>query len=256
MGVKIIAAIPAYMQKVNLQWELDAASAGAGSFTFEVEKSGSPLGPWETITTASLVDVFTYQDQKAQLFAMDRDIYYRIKADSGGAPFYSDPHALVGDFDRRRWLLWRKMNYDEEIMLKKGNGVRLKILKRKHFGTRCPDCYDPKSGMMVKSKCSTCNGTSWQTGYYPAIECWGHIKPVTNRTDDTNESSIINIETTNGFLLNFPIVKKDDIIIETDVNIRWRVVSDQPTELIRTTVHQDLVLNRIPIDDIVYNIVV
>lgn len=253
MSVKIIAVAPAYLHKVNIQWELDAASIGAGSHTFEVERSGSPRGPWETITPLPLTDIFTFQDPQAQLFDMDRDIYYRVKASSGGPSFYSEPHAMVGDFDRRRWLLWRKMNYDEEIMLAKGNGVPLKIYKKKHYGTRCPVCYDTSTGMITLSKCTNCLGTGWVTGYYPSIETYGHLKPNSVRTSDNNPASIVNYDTVNGFLLNFPIVRRDDIIVEARTNVRWRVESVQSTELIRTTVHQDIVLVRIPISEIEYS---
>jgi hypothetical protein len=91
-------------------------------------------------------------------------------------------------------------------------------------------------------------------GYFTPIATWGHIKPVTARISETNPSSVVGIETANALLLNFPIVKKDDMIIETQTNKRWRVDSEQSTELIRSTVHQDIVMQGIPRDSIEYSI--
>jgi hypothetical protein len=252
MNVTIIEILPQYLHKVNIQWTLTTAVSSIIP-EYDVERSGSPEGPWEKINTDPITGIY-YTDDLAQLFSMTRDIYYRVKAFAPGVEIYSDPRSLRGTMERRQWLIWRKINHDEEIMLKKFNGVPLKVFKRKHFGERCVECFDPVTKMTIRKKCSVCKGTSWIQGYYEGIDTWGHIKPLSVRTDDTAAGSIIDVGTTNCMLLNFPVVFKDDIIKEVRTNIRWRVVSKQPTELTRATVHQDIVLSRVPRDQIEYNL--
>lgn len=252
MSINIVAVLPAYMHKVHIQWSI--GNLGPGDLTYVVQKSGSPEGPWVTITTSPLINVYSYIDENAQLYAFDRTIYYKVIATNTvtNLSIESAPHNILGNFDRRRYLLWRKMNYDEEIMLRKGNGVPIKVVKKKHFGARCTTCYDASTGMILHSSCAECNGTGWLEGYYNPTSTWGHIKPSTPRTSETAQAGVPQVESTNAFLLNYPLVEKEDLIVEVNTNTIWRVESKQDTELIRMPVHQDIVLNKVPLSDVVY----
>jgi len=81
--VLITKVTPWHPALVRLQWELEEVGE-SGDFTFEVERSGSPAGPWTTIVE-DLVDTYTYDDtlndaEAANTLSLIRDIYYRIRA--------------------------------------------------------------------------------------------------------------------------------------------------------------------------------
>lgn len=74
---------PWHPAKVRIQWDLEEVGE-YGTFRFNVERSGSPGGPWTTVV-ASLADIYTYDDllndgESANTLSLVRDIYYRIKA--------------------------------------------------------------------------------------------------------------------------------------------------------------------------------
>lgn len=94
MRALITRIVPWHPTKVRLQWELESVSE-SGVFTYDVERSGSPGGPWTTIETG-LANTYVYDDmlndEEANTLSLVRDIYYRIKVvPPSGAPntFYS-----------------------------------------------------------------------------------------------------------------------------------------------------------------------
>jgi hypothetical protein len=76
--------LPQHPNSVKIQWDLSEVSE-SGSFVFTVERSGSPGGPWTTVTVTPLTDIYLYTDllstEYAQTLSLARDIYYRVKAD-------------------------------------------------------------------------------------------------------------------------------------------------------------------------------
>lgn len=101
MKAFITKVTPWFPMKVVLQWDLDEVNE-SGVFLFDVERSGSPGGPWTVIATA-LADTYTYDDdldaEDANVLSLARDIYYRIGVTPPrGAPykFYSPAINLDG----------------------------------------------------------------------------------------------------------------------------------------------------------------
>lgn len=81
MKAYITKITPWHPDKVKLQWDL-AEVTESGTFTFDIERSGSPGGPWTTI--ASGQTGYTYEDtldlESANTLSLVRDMYYRVKA--------------------------------------------------------------------------------------------------------------------------------------------------------------------------------
>lgn len=80
MKAFIIKITPWFPTEVRLQWDVTEANE-SGTFTFDVERSGSPGGPWTTL--ASGLTAVTYTDdmstEEVNILALSRDLYYRIK---------------------------------------------------------------------------------------------------------------------------------------------------------------------------------
>jgi hypothetical protein len=76
----VVKITPWFPAEVRLQWDVTEANE-SGTFTFDVERSGSPAGPWTTL--ASGVTGVTYTDdlstEEVNILALTRDLYYRIK---------------------------------------------------------------------------------------------------------------------------------------------------------------------------------
>jgi hypothetical protein len=293
--IKIFLGHPA---NVQLQWDLEQASE-SGSFLFDVDRSGSPDGPWTTLTSSPLVDTYTYTDtladEEANTLSLVRDIYYRIRAEPPSGPsnqvysaivnldglseyeilpeepgnperpvpidqYEPDPQTFVHrrphTTDARYRLVKRALARNMYLMLKKLNGIKFKLLKRRHFGTRCTVCYDPMSRMVFDSHCATCYGTSWVGGYYTPIEIYGqivrgsggHIQTQLSpqAKDDLNFPQIRT--------LDFPRIDPGDVLVAMDRNRRFLVKQRYNSSIKTISVHQTLAVSELPRTAVEYDV--
>lgn len=81
MKVVITRIVPWHPTQVRLQWDLEDVTE-SGTFNFNVERSGSPLGPWTVVNAAPLPDTYLFDDplvdEEANTISLVRDIYYRV----------------------------------------------------------------------------------------------------------------------------------------------------------------------------------
>jgi len=294
--VFITKITPWHPTKVALQWDIENVSE-YGTFTFNIERSGAPQGPWTVIKT-SLSGTYIYEDmlvdENANTLSLSRDFYYRVRAipPSGIVnAFYSpvvdvegqaettitgpDPvigYKVLDDAQHelppltnlqkrplgssptvRRRLIRRKILREEHILLKKLAGIEFLLLKRRHYGVRCPICYDPVTREIVVTSCSTCYGTSWTGGYFTPIAMYGRrlnsqvqtgISPQTK--DDVNVPRVQ--------FLDFPKIDEGDILIEKFNNKRYLVKQRYETSLKTITVHQTVTASELERQAVEYSI--
>jgi hypothetical protein len=291
MRAVITKITPWFPHKVNLQWDLEAISS-VGVFHFDVERSGSPGGPWTTVVTG-LHDVYLYEDdlttEKVNVLALNRDLYYRIKSTPPTGPVvYSDPVNLEGqtvstindhqpvigytvDFRsqvepnpvtgimprpgirRRKRLLRRKILRDEYIVLRALNGIEFFLLKRRHFGTRCTVCYDPASRRVLRSACPACYGTSWTNGYFTPILLLGRKLPSQIQTQEAPQAKV-EVNQTKIQFLDFPRIDEEDVLIEKNTNKRFLVMQRYFTSLKTIPIHQTITVSEFERQAVEYNI--
>jgi hypothetical protein len=251
MGVQIVQIFPNGKESFHLQWEVDESTINAAPFNWTLLRAGSPQGPWTT-AQADLGNVFTADDTFSLAQGMNKDVFYKIVDPVKGIE--SGPRSLMPGLPIKKYLIWRKMVNDQRVLLKKGMGIRMYVLKRKHFGPRCTVCWDKKTGRILVKDCEACFGTSFTGGYYSPIEIYGHLKPAPVGTDHLADTNIPEVQNTNGYFLAYPLIKKGDIVVEQEVNLRWEVVSAVDTQLLRNPVHQDVTLSRLGTANVVYKV--
>jgi hypothetical protein len=247
--INITRMYPTNTRSLLIQWELDDSVASGGPFNFSVLRSGSPEGPFEIIAE-NLGDVYTYTDDTSHLTGMIKDVYYKVAHDT----LSCTPRNILHIMPRRQYNMWRKILWDEDILLRKGNGRPVLILKRRHWGERCRECYDLKTGKNVKKHCDVCFGTTFIGGYFPPVETWASIKPSQIGTEWASETATPEMQTNNLFMPPIPQVHKGDIVIEIEINNRWEVTTEQPTEILRNPTHQDVTITRLKPEHIAYRI--
>lgn len=139
--------------------------------------------------------------------------------------------------DKRLRLLRRKILRDQYLLLKKFNGIEYLLLKRRHFGTRCPDCYDPTTRKVTVSHCPTCHGTSWEEGFFTPVEMLGRRLASQIQTELTSQTKD-DIDMTRIQLQSFPRIDEGDLLIEKARNRRFLVKQRYFTTLKTIPVHQ------------------
>ncbi len=253
-NVAITRTTALYPSAVFLQWDLRADEAGP--HLVDVARAGAPAGPWEPVAT-SLPDAYHFLDNEfgsspptnpsesrvgPNLFSLSREVYYQVRAPppSGAAnAFASAPVPVEPGLDVRTRLFKRKILRDEATAFRYLNGVPLVVLKRRRWGTRCPECYDPVTRESTLEHCPVCFGTSFQGGYWAPVAIRGRksAAPVQSQLTAHGESDVKTVTFT---VLDYPHLEHKDLVVDLRRNDRYEVQIVTPTELKGVTVHQAL----------------
>ena len=254
MKVTIQKVTPLYPNDVFIQWTVEDPTNRLA--TFEVLRSGSPNGPFEGVSNELSDDTFFYLDKKVSQNGLTTRYWYIVKAN----PLHGGLDAVVSDAvtaeyaeEPVRGRIARKARYDLDISLKRFNGVRLLVLKKKRHGQRCSNCYNEVTKESIISSCGECYGTTYTKGYYDPVEVWGKFDPsLINRTVDLSGESEVSVHGLT--ILDYPMVEIDDIIVEIRTNRRYLVKRKMSTEARRVLVHQDLQISELSRSAVEYTI--
>lgn len=260
-----------------VQWDLTPDAAVSGTFAFDVYRSGSPGGEWVNIATVAdathlLDDMHAEEDRDgAQLESVTRSLYYKVACtDPSGTRVESLATDLYGRvalddkqtdqlqpgvrLENRKFLLRRKIIRDESIAMRSLNGVKIAVLKRRHFGTRCTYCFDPLTKLNTASRCTKCFGTGWVGGFYLPIFTYARFGASGTQTSlavegasDMNQNGVT--------LLNYPLVEEGDVLVEPETDVRWRVAFVNPTHMRQLVVHQRVTAIELPRSSAEYKVV-
>lgn len=250
MNVELTRTVALYPSAVFVQWHATDCDGG----TFELLRSGSPTGPWETVAIGvngyHAVDD-RYDAEGPNAYSLAREVYYRVRV----GDLMSKPRRVEPNLPRHTMMLKRKMQYDLRLGLRAHNGVRGFVLKRRRWGTRCAACYDTATRDSTFEHCAQCYGTTYVGGYWlPAgILMRRETAPVQTQVAPRGKTE----QKYAGFLLlDYPALEQDDLIVEAETNSRWLVDIVTPTTLRGVPVHQKAVCSEIARDAVEYQVLV
>lgn len=176
------------------------------------------------------------------------DYFYRISVSglNGQGYYISDYAAFTVQQDK----------YAREIERRRGlvfdhhSGQDFFILKRKSYGTLCPDCYDPTLGRTTKSKCTTCYDTGYVGGYMNPVKTRGQINERPTREMHQmfggwqDQDAVL-------YLQGNPPLNPKDIIVDR-ISRRWIVLNLGAAQKSMYTISQIAQLRQIEKDDVMY----
>lgn len=220
--------------------------------------------------------------EAANTLSLQRDIYYRIKAipPSGllnvvyspvvnleglvehtmleeepgnparpipAAQFEANPQVHIYKYpntrtDVRKRLYKRALMRNMYLMLKRLNGIEFVLLKRRHFGTRCTNCYDPITRTVLITGCPLCYGTSWLGGYFTPLDILGRIV----RGSKSEIQTVLSPQTKDDVdfphiqTLDFPRIDEGDLLVAKGFNRRFLVKQRYNPTLKAVITHQTL----------------
>lgn len=265
LSIEITRLLPLFPRGVFLQWDL-VNPTETGTYVFDVYRSGSSEGPWETLSLNN-VNVYNYSDvlpststQAAtdiNQLSLLRGIYYRVVVTppSGVANQVSVVSSVEPRLDGKQRLLKRKILRDESIMLRKLNGVEIAVVKRMHWGPRCSRCWDKVTKTVTRANCTTCYGTGFSPGFFAPVVTLGRRGTLPNAKQITPQG-ITEYRPTQVTILDAPKVMPDDILVFLRDNKRFLVKSSIQTELKTVGVHQKFEVSEIAHSSIEYRLLV
>lgn len=258
----ITRVTPLWPKNLYVQWVLRNPTAGSGYF-FNVYRSGSTEGPWETIAE-DLADTYFYFDDSfaapvsrttPDLFSLRRVLYYKVTMHMATPTVLAENVRDLGiTIDHRRQGILRKLSRDAYIALKRGSGTRVAVLKRKWWGEPCPKCR-ALTGQSTRAHCATCKGTGVTVGY------WNPVYTYAQRVASPNNMQIgvqgqIDINRQRVLIPNVPQLDPLDILVFLQDNKRFLVENISGTEIHTSSVHQEVDVTELSRSSVEYNLLV
>lgn len=206
---------------------------------------------WETINPTGTTEFF-FVDDNVRLLSFYNTTYYRLYVVYDNKKYYSEPTGIVRNIRRDEFLRRRKILHDEAIVLQKFSGRRVAILKRRHVGERCPRCYDPNTGNTTRSHCRDCMGTGFLEPYYKPFITYAARLPVYKEVDEIGDLSGTERDNNKYQIMDYPTVMPQDLIVDLEVNDRYKIDRVEQTEMRRHPVHQELIITKLARTSIEY----
>ena len=245
--LEITRCIPVWPRKVYIQWIIRNPAVVA-HYTFQVERSGGPEGPWE-ILVSGLVDTYFYVDADIQsphndssmgMMSLERKPYYRVTATPGALECIKD---TMGATDHRRQGIVFKLTRDADRYFRVGVGTEVSVFKRRRWGEKCPICTS-STGQSTRAHCSNCFGTTFVGGYWNPVYTFAQRKPspiqVQAMPQGTIESNVLQI-----LMPAIPLVDVEDVLVFMRDNSRYEIKSVTATTVHSMVIHQELVASEL-----------
>lgn len=217
-------------------WDHVALPGHAG---YVVQRSYSSAEDDWTDASGLLTDVCAWMDTDRLWFNKMRELYYRVQSialnvagsdsEPGGSSSSVSPTVLETSCHELTATVLHPvdMGLASSIM----NSARIEIensgmfgwlLKRRHWGNRCPVCSDFGTGESVNPQCQTCAGTGREGGYYRAIPLTvlpGTIRRTQQNTADGYSDSVKMVVS----CLASPLINADDLWVANNTNDRYLI---------------------------------
>jgi hypothetical protein len=235
-------------------WEIKNTTLDPFDFNWYIERSESPMGPWDPMA-GPFQDRYLFKDTRVNTLDRWRNIYYRVKSENKADTsnvVYSDAATVEGEAD----LIAEEIRMLEQTVFRGFNARKCWVFPARTFGQYCPHCMDVggvgSTFRKLRSNCLTCYDRQFARGYMNPIEVFVQFdpSPKSNQQLGTGETQQSNTTARMGY---FPLVKPNDLIIETE-NRRWRITKIGATERLRSVVHQELTLHESVKKDIEFNV--
>jgi hypothetical protein len=245
LKLDITRVTPLWPRKVYVQWILRNPKAATG-YSFRVSRSASPNGPWELLTTAPLLDTYWYLDNS---YPADQDrttpglqqlrgtFYYKVTANYSTDTPVEQVRNVDGELDHRRQGIFRKLTRDAYLMLSKGNGTEVAVLKRMWYGAACT-CR-ASTGQVTRAHCSLCNGTGIVKGYWDPVYTYAR-RSATPMDSTVNSAGRTDANRLTVTLPYFPEIAVEDVLVFLRDNRRYMIEKINQTELQAVAVHQEV----------------
>ena len=210
-----------------IQWELKSDFLQPGPYTFFIQSAMSATSDdteWTSVTR--VVDTCWAKDYTNYIRGKELSLFYRVVLVDGDRNiFYSDPQRTGSQWSKRDWRLAREIIRKENLVLEKYTGIPGYLLKRKWFGTACPECTDTYgTGEPMDSTCTTCYGTGIAGGYYDPFDYTLSLEPEKRLTKINDQNGeLMTVVTKLGRGLAYPHIQYLDVWVDSQTDQRFYI---------------------------------
>lgn len=197
-------------------------SPGGATGPAVVERSEHVDGPWVEVARTDQTQIM---DTPMIVTSHFQRWYYRVVYGTTilGPEVLADEVDPTDPLDRTAvYAAWMARRYMARI------GEKAYLFSVPTEGERCPECWDATRGVQLRSRCRTCDGTTYLRGApnpVPLHVSFSKEQPATQRT----QSSKILAGQIQAWTCNYPLLRIGDVIVRDYDRYVFEVSEWQPT---------------------------
>jgi hypothetical protein len=250
IGVRVF---PQWFKQATISWTVPAAF---GNVEFNVYFSSSEDSGFQKLNSEPLTTMY-FTDTTIQEYSKYNRGFYVVEAillDKNNVTVRSKP--VSWEPAQRDWVQLRAIEIQrrEYWLLSRFVGVKSYLFRKKHFGKRCPYCWNPTLELIMDDKCVHCMGTSFENGFYNCSPTTIQYEPNTNSLIKSY-FGVSEPNAVGAWTISVPEIRPDDIIVKTGSWQVFTVSRMEPTELQGNTVRQRMLLTELGKNDIEYALI-
>lgn len=209
-----------------LSWTMTYGATYPGDSILQVENARAG-GPWEVLDNTLFNSCF-YIDTRRRNYNKYMNECYRLRLilPTTGEEYVSDV-VEAGKFEAYPF------SSEAENVIKQAekaielSGVTGVLLKKKHWGERCPECTDFDDQNTVNEHCPWCLGTGFKGGFYNGISM-SLIKEKIESDESQAPTGVDASEVVDGRCIAYPWVRYGDVWVEDKTNKRYMISKATP----------------------------
>lgn len=257
----------------RVEWSLLPTFTEAGPYEFQLQTSPTGLwsGMWryqrvlpeenedldegDWINVGSPTANFYAVDSSQRVYGKTQWTHYRVKLTASEHYYYSPAYPCHGTLHKSDLHVWQHGIRIWEKRFRAGRAAqRGYLLKARHFGEPCV-CRDPDTQEITKQH-TTCYGTGFVGGYFPAVDCvYLELDPRTHsdRLDPQRSRGSTDSTVLRGTMLAYPHVMNGDYWTSGQTDIRYQIRDIQHLAEVRgVPIVSQVTLWPAPFSDIIY----
>ena len=253
--IEHISIVPNYNRGFTFSWVVSRELSDPAPWTFIVQSGMSYDGPWSDLSIP-LINQYAWQQPERMLAPKDPVLYFRVKMVTPSATYYSDIRSPYSDLSRAEFLQAREIMRNEVVQARLKTGVECYIWSKAVIGPKCTSCTDPVTGAVIDPDCSECYGTGVIPGYHGPYDAWAVFTPSNRDKGLKGDNLGVHEDYAYGVrMVGCPIVKKDDVLIDTRSDKRYYINRVQNLfELRRVPLVQQIEAREAPTSANIYNL--
>ncbi len=229
-------------------WILNPHNWDLGDLAFLVFRANSPSGPWEFVGEPR-EGATSFTDFNVQSMNTSRNYYYVVRAASKTGKGFKDSSSANAGHDPDNIAL--EMVRKKTLYLTVKGGIAGAVLLKKSWGAKCSRCFSTERGLAADPDCHECYGTTFVGGYQdPPVFVPTLFNPPKQAVVEAGlkyEAWSVYIE-----LANYPFLSCDDVWVDRQSNIRYKVENVGLATRRGYIVSQVAQLNRVDENDAIY----
>lgn len=239
----------------DVYWTFTGASY---SPTFQVSVADTESGPWTALLTTKTSNSYLLNASTPKVsLQAGMTTWFKVGAYNGSTlQLESPPMDSRAGMDRQQYLYYREMLRRWRVFFAKTVCMDGWLLRRKTFGTRCPECTSQIISTQSSSECDTCYGTGITGGYFPAYPLrsdWSMAaSPRTTNKTAKESPGPVQVQRMKIRIPGFPDARTEDIWIDAGSGMRYLIEGVDPEVWVGSNVTQTLSISRLPPHHLIY----